>query len=198
MSTTQHNQALAQIEQMQQVLQGNNKLLFSGRKTIVIGVILCLVPLFELGFSHLLANMNLTAQILWRVIFYYLISLIGVKLVSRKQIAPSPLPQTLQKAVELHSLILKTLVLLNIALAFGGYSDLILPLDLILIGLVYNLLGRFTLKLLSYVSLSYILIGVVVIGLNNHLASNVWLAEIYYLGITYIIMGIFLERNYHA
>lgn len=194
----QQKEALAQINLMQQVIQGNTKLLFSGRKTIAIGIILCLVPIFELGFSHLPDSLNPWLQVIIRVIFYYLISLLAVKLAKRKQTAEHRLPPILQKPFELHSTILKTIALLDIALALGRYADLILPLNLILIGLVYNLFARFTIKLLSYVSWSYILLGVVAIGLNNYLGSNAWIAELYYLGITYIVMGIILERHNHV
>ncbi len=194
----QQKEALAQINLMQQVIQGNTKLLFSGRKTIVIGIILCLVPIFELGFSHLPDSLNLWLQIIIRVVFYYLISLLAVKLTQRKQTAKHQLPPILQKSFELHSTILKTIALLDIALALGGYTDLILPLNLILIGLLYNLFARFTLKLLSYISWSYIILGLVSIALNNYIGSNTWIFELYYLGITYIIMGVILERHNHV
>lgn len=194
----QQKEALAQINLMQQVIQGNTKLLFSGRKTIAIGIILCLVPIFELGFSHLPDSLNLWLQIIIRVVFYYLISLLAVKLTQRKQTAKHQLPPILQKSFELHSTILKTIALLDIALALGGYTDLILPLNLILIGLLYNLFARFTLKLLSYISWSYIILGLVSIALNNYIGSNTWIFELYYLGITYIIMGVILERHNHV
>jgi hypothetical protein len=194
----QQKEALAQINLMQQIIQGNTKLLFSGRKTIAIGIILCLVPVFELAFNHLPDSLNPWLQVIIRVIFYYLISLLAVKLATRKQTIEHQLPPTLQKTFELHSTILKTVALLDIALALGGYADLILPLNLILIGLLYNLFARFTIKLLSYVSWSYILLGVVAIALNNYIGSNAWIAELYYLGITYIIMGVVLERHNHV
>lgn len=194
----QQKEALAQINLMQQVIQGNTKLLFSGRKTIAIGIILCLVPIFELGFSHLPDSLNLWLQIIIRVVFYYLISLLAVKLTQRKQTVKHQLPPILQKSFELHSTILKTIALLDITLALGGYTDLILPLNLILIGLLYNLFARFTLKLLSYISWSYIILGLVSIALNNYIGSNTWIFELYYLGITYIIMGVILERHNHV
>ena len=132
-------------------------------------------------------------QVIIRVIFYYLISLLAVKLAKAQTNCRAPTSTNFAKPFELHSTILKKKPsrYFDIALALGRYADLILPLNLILIGLVYNLFCQILIKLLSYVSWSYIYGHVVAIGLNNYLGSNALIAELYHLGITYIVMGLF-------
>lgn len=199
-SVEKNTEALEQINLIQQVIQGNNRLLFNGRKLMVIGVILGLIPIFEMGLERVIPEtMASYWQVLIRVIFYYLISFAGIRLFALSNSKPkTALPSVLSNAFELHGVILKVLVLLDIILGFSGYADLILPLNFILLGLLFNLFARFTVKTLAVVSWSYILLGLLGVAFHNYLSENAWQIELYYLGATYILMGILLERRNHG
>lgn len=200
MENQTQKEALRQLNLIQQVIQGNHRLLFNGRRLIVIGVILGLIPLFELGLERIIPEqLESVWQVVLRIGFYYVISFLGIKLFAKKkQPSKSLLPTTLNKAFELHGVILKVMALLDVVLGFCGYADLILPLNFILLGLLFNLFSRFTLNALAVVSWSYIILGLLGIAGHNYLAENVWQVELYYLGFSYILMGILLERRNHA
>lgn len=198
MTSNKHSEALAQIELMQQLVNGSNKLFFSGRKIIVIGIILCLIAPCESIFTGLLSGVSSLSQTLIRIAFYWGISWVGIKLFAKKDLVKAQLTPTLQSVLTLHNVILRILILLNIALAIGGLADFILPFNFILLGLLFNLFGRFSLKPLIYVAWSYIFIGLAGLALHQSLPDWSWIVELYYLGISYIGMGIFLERHKNA
>lgn len=198
MTTNKHNEALAQIELMQRLVNGSNKLFFSGRKIIVIGIILCLIVPCESIFTSLLTGIGSLPQTLIRIAFYWGLSWSGIKLFAKKTSVETQLTPTLQSVLTLHNVILRILILLNIALAIGGLADLILPFNFILLGLLFNLFGHFSLKPLIYVAWSYILIGLAGLALHQYLPDWSWIVELYYLGVSYIGMGIFLEQHKNA
>ncbi len=200
MENQTQQEALQQLNLIQQVIQGNHRLLFNSRRLVVIGVILGLIPLFELGLERIIPEqLESLWQVVLRIGFYYVISWLGIKLFAKKvEGGRSLLPAALNKAFELHGVILKVMAMLDIVLGFCGYADLILPLNFILLGLLFNLFSRFTLTSLAVVSWSYILLGLLGIAGHNYLAENAWQVELYYLGFSYILMGILLERHNHA
>lgn len=198
MTNNQHKEALAQIELMHQLVSGNDKLFFSGRKIIVIGVILCLVVPCESVFTPLLAGINSPLQILVRIAFYWALSWLGIRLFAKKNVSNVNLTPTLQSVLTLHNVILQILILLDIALAIGGFSDLILSFNFILLGLLFNLFGRFTFKVLIGVAWSYIVLGLASLALHQFLPDWSWIAELYYLGISYVAMGVFIEYRKNA
>ncbi len=198
MTNNQHKEALAQIELMHQLVSGNDKLFFSGRKIIVIGVILCLVVPCESVFTSLLAGINSPLQILARIAFYWVLSWLGIRIFAKKNVSNVNLTPTLQSVLTLHNVILQILILLDIALAIGGFSDLILSFNFILLGLLFNLFGRFTFKVLIGVAWSYIVLGLASLALHQFLPDWAWIAELYYLGISYVAMGVFIEYRKNA
>ncbi len=198
MTNNQHKEALAQIELMHQLVSGNDKLFFSGRNIIVIGVILCLVVPCESVFTPLLAGINSPLQILVRIAFYWALSWLGIRLFAKKEVSNVNLTPTLQSVLTLHNVILQILILLDIALAIGGFSDLILSFNLILLGLLFNLFGRFTFKVLIGVAWSYIVLGLASLALHQFLPDWSWIVELYYLGISYVAMGVFIEYRKNA
>lgn len=198
MTNNQHKEALAQIELMHQLVSGNDKLFFSGRKIIVIGVILCLVVPCESVFTPLLAGINSPLQILVRIAFYWALSWLGIRLFAKKNVSNVNLTPTLQSVLTLHNVILQILILLDIALEIGGFSDLILSFNFILLGLLFNLFGRFTFKVLIGVAWSYIVLGLASLALHQFLPDWSWIAELYYLGISYVAMGVFIEYRKNA
>lgn len=199
MENKTQQKALQQLNLIQQVIQGNQRLLFNGRRLIIIGVILGLIPLFEAGLARIIPEQLATLwQVLLRIAFYYAISWLGIKFFAKKKSAAKvPLPTTLNNAFQLHGVILKVMVLLDLVLGFCGYADLILPLNFILLGLLFNLFSRFTLKALAVVSWSYILLGLLGIAFRDYLTPNCWQIELLYLGVSYILMGVLLERRNH-
>ena len=171
----------------------NRQLEFSGRKLIVIVVVLALVPLLELLLNSTLQNFADWQQIVLHLAFYYLLILSGLRLVGVKKVFQKEVPEVLQQALKLHGVILYTLALLDIALALGQLSELILPLSFIWLGLLFNLFGRFSLREIILVSQSYILLGILGISFINYLPPYSWIIEIIYLGLSYILIGIILE-----
>ncbi|NDT07432.1 hypothetical protein FWI55_02760, partial [Francisella tularensis subsp. holarctica] len=65
----------------------------------------------------------------------------------------------------------------------------------ILLGLIYNLFGRFSLDIIRKISISYILIGIISIFFVKNYSNIYWQFMLIYLGITYIFMGKILEKN---
>lgn len=82
-----------------------------------------------------------------------------------------------------------------IVLSTCGYGNLAFPFVYILLGLIYNLFGRFSLDIIRKISISYILIGIISIFFVKNYSNIYWQFMLIYLGITYIFMGKILEKN---
>lgn len=191
-------EAIEQLELIKAVVNGNNNLLFSSGKLIVIGVILCLVPLFELGLNKFFLNYSNILQIVFHAIFYIIVSNLAVKIFVKNKSKQVVLPPLLKKAFNLHGVILYLVGFCDIALVISQNYNLIMPINMILFGLLFELFGRFSVIAVRIVAFSYLIIGILSIAFYTYLTPELWLYEIIYLGIGYIVTGILLKKFNHA
>ncbi len=193
-----HEQAIKQLELIKDVVNGSNKLLFSGGKLIVIGVILCLVPIFEIGLNQLFSQYSDILQIIYHAIFYIVISKIAIKLFVKKNQTKHTLPPLLQKSFDLHGVILYLVLFCDIAFIISKNYNLIMPINMVLFGLLFELFGRFSTTAVRIIAFTYFIIGVISMAFYPQLTINLWVYEIIYLGLGYIITGMLLKKFNHA
>lgn len=79
------------------------------------------------------------------------------------------------------------------ALSSSGYSDLISPMVLILVGCLFALYGQFSSCLMRVVAWANILGGIVGILLIPCFGGHLWRYLVCYQGLTMVIMGIILR-----
>jgi len=78
----------------------------------------------------------------------------------------------------------------------GEPGRFMLPFVLILVGILFNLYGRFSLKIISWISWSYIFLGLLYGFLTQYEATrNMWMFVTTYWGLSYIVMGYYLHKE---
>jgi hypothetical protein len=80
------------------------------------------------------------------------------------------------------------------ALYISGYSQLISPIVLIQVGILFSFFGRFTHYIVNVIAWSYIAAGIAGIYAAN-LVPNLWIYLVIYQGVLLIVMGVALRSE---
>ncbi|AJI63688.1 hypothetical protein [Francisella tularensis] len=191
-----------QINNIENTLKASGRYVFNSKKLIVAGVMFLLIPIIQylinISFwKNSFINNHIEIGIFINIVFY----IVFLKLVfritrsSKKYRYHPSINSYVKKAIDLHDVILKTMFTTIIVLSICGYGNLAFPFVYILLGLIYNLFGRFSLDIIRKISISYILIGIISIFFVKNYSNIYWQFMLIYLGITYIFMGKILEKN---
>ena len=197
-------EALDKINEIHNVIESSNKALFSGDRMITIGVLVCLIPLIEMGTHHLTfghdfgENGGLIISLIHTAFYWILFSSIGKWRKNGKKENQDQQHPLIKKAFGLGRPFVVCIIGLVIVLSMVGQYQLIHSVTLILLGLLFNLYGRFTIPAVTYISWSYILIGLIYAALSNQHFHNLWIAVLLYNGISYIVMGYLLKKEQRA
>ena len=186
------------IQYISEALEASNQALFSGLHMILAGIGIILIPLIEWVFSRLL-NLNLwqhytqvtTVNVILHVLFYwllfYLIHRLADHITGQKTVLIGhPL---IRKAFDVHKPIVYSILGIVIVFLAMGYGQLIFPMVFILLGILLNLYGRFSTKVIYYISWSLILVGLLGVLVSKSDVNYLWIIGTSYLGLSYIIMG---------
>ncbi|MCP4180295.1 MAG: hypothetical protein GY756_21235 [bacterium] len=195
-------EAIKQIELINNVIESSNNLFFSGRKLIILGIIVLFIAPIEyftegLSFGvHLLSKPAINTIL--QIVFYFLIYYICVKVCARddQDFDKTPKNPVLLKALGIHDTIILTMFGTIIVLTIIGRGELIFPIVYLFIGMLFDFFGRFTTKIIIIISRSYIILGLIFLGLTHWFGMNyLWIFFTVYMSITYIIMGVSLIKN---
>ncbi|AIT08704.1 membrane protein [Candidatus Francisella endociliophora] len=191
-----------QINNIEDTLKASGRYIFDGKKLIVAGIIFLLIPviqyLINISFwkiSYIYHNIEIGIFI--NVIFYialFKIVFLVTKTTKNHRYHPS-VNIYVEKAIDLHDVILKTMFVTVIILSICGFGNIAFSFVYIFLGLVYNLFGRFSLEIIRKISISYIVIGIISIFFVKDYNNILWQLMMVYLGLTYIVMGKILEKS---
>jgi len=103
---------------------------------------------------------------------------------------------TIRTAFRIFRVIFVSIIGFIILLNIIGQEALVCPVVLILLGIFYNLLGQFSIKIIRVFSWTYIILGFILMYIDNKFGiPHSWMIFTTYLGISYIIMGYVLRRK---
>lgn len=197
-------EALEQLKLIQKVITASNTLTFSGKRLIVVGILLILTPFIQIGIGKTFWKIpyfihgNESLGMVINVLIYFVIfkaftyTYKSEECEMRKKNTMNP---TLKKLFDVHNVIIWTMIALIFALAFFASSLYIVPTVLIFLGLLFNVFGRLTIKSILWISYSYIVLGIFYICLGNHFAEYSWMIAVIYMGISYVVMGIQMNKK---
>lgn len=187
------NQAVQQINDIYTLIEGNLRTIIPWQTMLFTGLGVMAIPLIEY-----LLNMFIDPIIygypqhnavifLLRTVFYWAL-FFGIAQYTKK---PKK-NRLLEKVFSIGRLFPIIPVTTAAALAYAGYSDLISPMVLILVGCLFALYGQFSSCIMRVVAWANILGGIIGILLAPCFGAHLWSYLVCYQGLTMVIMGIIL------
>lgn len=189
------NNALERIQEIHQVIQQSLLFTLPGKLLMAIGTGITLIPLVEWllhsFIDPVLVSYGATDAIIFvlRTIFYWSsFSILSTYFHSNNEMHPA-----IKKAWGLNLLFPLIPVSTAAMLSLAGYSELIMPIVLILIGCFWALVGRFTSTIITALACIYLIIGIGSIYLATLSIPHFWMYLLEVQGIGCIVAGIALH-----
>ncbi len=183
--------ALKQIDEIYKVIKNDAQVIIPGKLMVAVGIAIMAIPLIELVLSTyidpLLLSAGATTAIIFalRTLFYWSI-FTGIGKFSSDPRAMHPI---VKKAWEVGKFFPIVPVATAAALAATGYSELIAPMTLILVGCLYALFGQFTPTIVSVTACAFIAGGLAGIFLTTLGIPHLWMYLVVYQGLGCVLMG---------
>jgi len=192
-------EALEYLESITQAVEASNRIFLSSSQMFVFGAMVLLVPLIEFGFSRLCAFFAIIkhpfASVVIHLLFYLILFMAAYFIFLREKDSPKNTNPAVRKSLRIFRPIVVSIFGFIIILSTIGQDALVCPVILILFGVLYNMLGQFSIKTIRFVSWTYILLGFILAYMSQYKIPSLWIVFTTYVGITYIIMGYSLKRN---
>jgi hypothetical protein len=196
----QKEEALKQIELITKTMNADNQILLSPPMLVIIGILLCLMPVIEFttdGLTFGISMSTSTVIIIHWVVYIILFGGISkaahhyLKLKSNKSNHP-----LLKKVFKIKLPLLVSIFGTALIFSITGYGVLVFPVILILLGLLYNLFGQLSIKIVRVFSWTYIFAGFFMVYLTQFdLNLLIPMLFVIYLGASYIVMGLVLLNH---
>ena len=193
-------EAIKQIESISEILNSGNQILLSVPHLISIGIVLCLIPIIDFTTQSFTFGCKIsgTTTLITNLAIYYMIFFVLHRIISKiykieKSRTKNPL---IIKAFKIKYAFTAFFALGSTALGFSGNAILIYPLIYVFIGLLYNLIGQFSLRIVRVISWTYILGGILFIYLTSVIDYDyLWKFFVIYMGLSYIYMAYSISRQ---
>jgi hypothetical protein len=195
--------AMRQIDEIYALIQGNLKGAISGAHMITMGAMVACIPLVELFLKTTIdpiiqqAVPNNASYILFalKTVFYWgIFAVAGRYSHTRTKATPNALVKQLFELGKLFPLIpLATAAML----ALIGQSDLIAPIILILIGMLFVIFGQFSSPIVSRIAWAIIIAGLGGIYLSTQGIAHLWAYLVIFQGLAFMLMGALLKCQQH-
>ena len=196
-SEMNREEALRQIEEINNVIESSHRFFLSGTLAIAYGVAILLIPIIELTTQELTFGMHfgalhLAVKSLIHVIVYFSIFQ-GLRLFVEKKYAndvPKPSHPLLVHALAFHRPIVLACCGTIIVLGSLDLEPLIPAYILVFFGVLFNFYGRLSNRFVLFLSYTYIVAGLVLAYCMKFQNPNLWMWFSSYLGISFIALGI--------
>jgi hypothetical protein len=192
--------ALAQINNIFSILEQNFKTALSGSLMIATGVGIMLIPLCELLFAKTidpvlsgLVGSCMSSSVIFglRTLFYWTcFSLIGRRYAS--DAGQNALIKKIFDGIGKPFPIIAVTTAASMACA--GYSAIIAPMMLLLVGILFFFFAQFTATLVRYHAFNLIIAGIAGIWLSLLHLPFLWMLLVIYQGCSFVVMGIMLNK----
>ena len=200
----QNKELKQHIQYISEALEASNQAFFSGLHMILAGIGILFIPLIEWVFLYVLnfklwqhytqiPTVNITLHFLFYWFMFYLIHRFADYITGQKTVLIGhPL---IQKAFDVHKPIVYSILGIVIVFLAMDYGQLIFPMVFILLGIMLNLYGSFSTKVIYYTSWSFILVGLVGVLISKVDVNYLWMIGTSYLGLSYMVMGYSCKRK---
>lgn len=187
--------AMRQIDDIYAVVHNNLKAALSGPLMIATGLMVMAIPAIELLFKQLVdpfvMSMTGSSIILFglKTLFYWTLFTSISSLFKRQK--PNPFIAKLFAVVKFFPFIP---LAVGAALGVAGYTELVAPIVLVLIGVLFLIFGQFSARAVSLLASNLIIAGIVGIWLTTFAISHLWAYLLVYAGLSYVVLGLVLQQ----
>ena len=191
-------EAINKINEIQSALNVSNRVFVSANHMLSIGICLILVPILEYSTDFWTFGADLPESLvnflpLIKGLFYGSV----FWLLGRRYPDPesNPIHPLIKRAFSIGRPILVAMLAVALGLCFIGQDALVYPLVFIMLGLFYNILGRFSHSSITQVSWLYLGMGFVYICLTKYDIPMLWGVFLVLHGLTCLYMGLSLKKG---
>ncbi len=192
------NEALERIEEISQVMRQSFAVVLPGMMFVVIGAAIAMIP----GIEFLLQSFvdprlhaaRLPTYVIFglRTVFYWGSFTLLSRFFIRHESVVHP---AIKKAWSLNLLYPLIPIATAGMLALIGHEVLAMPIVLILVGLFYALIGRFTHVAMTSLAVVYIVVGIGSIYLTTFNISKLYMYLLAFQGVTCMIAGLVMHYS---
>jgi hypothetical protein len=194
----QKETALRQIDEIYAVLQNNLKTIMPGKQLIAIGLGVMAIPFLEHFFTFtidpFLTQLPHSSIIIFalRTLFYWTGFVFLSKHFEKPESQRNPL---VEKGFDVGKFYPLIPLSVSAVLAISGYSQLISPMVLILVGVLMVIYGSLTNAIVTGGAITNIIGGLVGIWLSTLSIQHLWAYLVLFQGFIFVIIGFVLLRQ---
>jgi hypothetical protein len=197
------DEAMSQIQHINKIFRSGDFLSMSGKTLILNGILILLIPALE-WLLALLPWVNGHATQGWQnnmglgihVLVYWLLFAGMNTWFKRRSIKlGAPLHPFVKRAIKPVHFIVGIIVAQVIVLTSIGQSQLAFPVAYLLIAVLFQLLGQFTLRAMRISSWILVILGIGYMFLTQYHYANLWILFTTCMGLIYIVLGIIFQRH---
>lgn len=193
--------ALHQIDSIYRTIRSNFMSTVPANYMIAVGIAIMAIPLVQYMFSHAIDSVitsslsRYASPVIFalRTIFYWSFFIILPQFFPEHSQARQDQHPVIQQIWSLGQIFPIIPISTAAVLGYAGYSSLIMPVVLILVGCVFGMYGRFLSPIVTTVAWGYIIAGLVGIHLTSYHIPNLWIYLLIYQGAGCIAIGLFLH-----
>ena len=193
--------ALKKIEEINSIIKSSNKALFSGRHMMLYGLIVLSIPLVGyftkwLTFGHDFGTFNSSYLAIANTAFFWGLSSFLGKIIPRSEAyAKQTIHPLIEKSFSITRPIVFSIIGSVVILSITNQAQLIYPFVLILLGLMFSIYGKFSIRVVSLFAWSYIFCGLLHLYLLKFDIPFLSFYFLVYNGASYIAMGFLLDKE---
>jgi hypothetical protein len=196
-------EAIKKIDEINAVIRASNKALFSGRHMALYGIMLLLVPIIGyltkwLTFGFNFGSYHAFYTAITNTAFFWGLALLIKRVVPRTdayQKSRQNIHPLIEKAFSISRPIVLSIVGLVVILSLTHQSQYIYPTVLILLGIMFSIFGKFSIRAVSYIAWSLIACGLLHMYLIPYDIPRLEMYFLFYNGFAYLLMGFALSRE---
>jgi hypothetical protein len=193
------DEALKQLDVINQAIGASHKFLMSGPLAIAYGLAILLFPVIEISTKRMTFGTNLPVALVGILhVVVYLSIFQALKLIVEniwKDDVTNPSHPLLIQALSFHKPVVVSICGAIFILIYAGQIDLAGPIVFMMMGILFNIYGRITSPFVLWVSRSYIALGILFGVLVSKDKPYLWVWFNSYLGLSFIVMGLHLRQE---
>lgn len=167
----------------------------------IMGTLILLVPIIGyltkwLTFGYDFGKNKVLIITLLNTFFYWGLATFFIRIFCKRWTKKRNLPQLIQNAFSITQPILVAILGVIIIFSLNNLGNLIYPIVLVLLGIMYSVFGKFSLKTVLYLAYSHIVLGLLDLYISSKYdISYQHFIFMAYQGISYIIMAYLFYKN---
>ena len=196
--TFDSSDAMRRINEIHEIIVGSNQEVFSPQRLMVYGVMISLMPFLEISSRYMTFGFDIPRQYSSLVVAVHVLVYWGIfALVGRLprfRNNRDGLRPEVKKAFSIARPVLIAMVGVIFVFSAIGQGQLIYPITLVLLGVLFSLYGRFSIPAVSWIAWSYIIGGLAYAWATPLDIRHMWIYMLLHHGLSYVVMGYLLQR----